>query len=201
MSPVDYHAWTHRPKAQGGTDPIEVAVEPLPWVILRDALSLEHDGSEGNKNFGYSVGSKNYDPDNILSVSWNAGLAIPGLQLTVNEEGIYLIDATFNWDGVATGTGDMTFSLNPSDCYDPIGLDLEDATWVRQKVWDVGATYTRISGIISLAGGADGTSSVTFTPYFNQTTGTTKFGGSEYLKVIRLQSHGPYGEWETFSEP
>jgi hypothetical protein len=23
MSPVDYHAWTHRPKALGGTDPIE----------------------------------------------------------------------------------------------------------------------------------------------------------------------------------
>ena len=29
MSGVPYHAWTHRPKAKGGTDPIEIAVSSV----------------------------------------------------------------------------------------------------------------------------------------------------------------------------
>lgn len=33
--PVDYHAWTHRPKALGGTDPIEVEASNIPWVRLK----------------------------------------------------------------------------------------------------------------------------------------------------------------------
>jgi len=31
--PVDYHAWTHRPKAQGGTDPIDLG-EALPYAFM-----------------------------------------------------------------------------------------------------------------------------------------------------------------------
>lgn len=34
MSDVPYHAHTHRPKAQGGTDPIEIEAGRVPWVVL-----------------------------------------------------------------------------------------------------------------------------------------------------------------------
>ena len=36
--PVDYHAWTHRPKSQGGTDPIEQA--DTAWIAVYDDLYL-----------------------------------------------------------------------------------------------------------------------------------------------------------------
>ncbi len=35
MSGPDYHAWTHRPKVLGGTDPIESAASLRPWVVLQ----------------------------------------------------------------------------------------------------------------------------------------------------------------------
>jgi hypothetical protein len=34
MSGVPYHAWTHRPKAQGGTDPIPVLSPPAVWAYM-----------------------------------------------------------------------------------------------------------------------------------------------------------------------
>lgn len=36
MSPVDYHGWTHRPKEQGGTDPIPIELLAWPWVTLEN---------------------------------------------------------------------------------------------------------------------------------------------------------------------
>jgi hypothetical protein len=36
VSPVDYHGWTHRPKAQGGTDPIGLGVFPSFRAAIHD---------------------------------------------------------------------------------------------------------------------------------------------------------------------
>jgi len=36
MSPVDYHAWTHAPKSQGGTDPLSTH----PWLAVYDDVYL-----------------------------------------------------------------------------------------------------------------------------------------------------------------
>lgn len=174
----------------GGPDPIPCLTQP--WVILRGA-EVESDGSGINVPVRYQYAAKNYDPGNIFNIDQQ----IDGFRLQVTEEGIYLIDGVFLWESVATGTGTATFSLNPSDCYDE-WLDTEDITWSLQVVWGVAANFMRISGIISLAGGVDGGSTVTFNPVANQTTGTTKFGGSIYLKCVRLMSHGPESQWETF---
>lgn len=34
MSPVDYHGWTHAPKAQGGTDPIPLAAGEVQYAMI-----------------------------------------------------------------------------------------------------------------------------------------------------------------------
>lgn len=58
MPDVDYHGWTHRPKAQGGTDPVEVDVSgevafPVVHSVQGDELEGYYDGpnSDGFSTF------------------------------------------------------------------------------------------------------------------------------------------------------
>jgi hypothetical protein len=186
------HGGDHCP---GGPDPIPCLGGTFPWVILRESISIEHSGDGVPVAVGFSYFTKNYDPNNIFDAT---DINPIGFQLTVNEEGIYLIDSVCDFtDGFGSGSGTATFDLNPDDCYDPMGFDLEDQTWFMQQDWGTGSSMIRISGIISLAGGTDGASSVTFNPTVNQDTGTTKFFGVTYMKLVQLQSHGPFASWTT----
>lgn len=46
--PVDYHAWTHRPKSAGGTDPLDF---PQPWIALTNGATTIADGTWVNVPF------------------------------------------------------------------------------------------------------------------------------------------------------
>lgn len=87
MSPVDYHAWTHRPKALGGTDPIEFDSDNYAVLAIPDGQTIA-DGSLDvvvNYNRSEVVGT-------ALSVNATSGL------ITFEETGVYDIHTWVEMD-------------------------------------------------------------------------------------------------------
>lgn len=93
--PVDYHGWTHRPKALGGTDPIELEVSPQYAILAIPAGQTVVSGSlDVVVDYGRSdVGGT------ALSVNATTGL------ITFNETGIYDIHSWAEFDN--TGAYDQ----------------------------------------------------------------------------------------------
>lgn len=89
MSPVDYHGWTHRPKAQGGTDPIEVETtpggssDPVEWALLQSTTNW---GAVDATVLDFGLTNGGYDavtPTFAVNGSDN---------FEINKAGVYTID-------------------------------------------------------------------------------------------------------------
>lgn len=48
--PVDYHAWTHRPKSEGGTDPISIPEPIIEYAYIAQILDQEEPWPTGEDN-------------------------------------------------------------------------------------------------------------------------------------------------------
>lgn len=134
--PVDYHGWTHAPKEQGGTDPIPVAEggggTPLamPW------------GTANNETTPTNVGdSSTYTLITLSDFELAGGqtaISQDGATLSVDEDGIYLIEVNVRWNsGAGTGTwaqGALTLlnaagtiiSRHPTPKIDPLTFSSHD---------------------------------------------------------------------------
>lgn len=82
MPDVDYHGWTHRPKSQGGTDPIEMPTST--WATFYGAAaSITH------------IDNDYYVPINAMHTNDTAGYELAGISgteadwLQINTPGFY----------------------------------------------------------------------------------------------------------------
>lgn len=114
MSGVDYHAWTHRPKAQGGTDPLELTSE-LPWARIERGYDLA-DQTIGNNtnvtingyNHVYNMGAGESGLDAFTDSTGS------NLGLRVDVPGVYLVKVGLDWTSGSVGTFVFGFSKNSS---------------------------------------------------------------------------------------
>lgn len=81
--PVDYHAWTHRPKSKGGTDPIEVGETPWARRRLRSNQVIT---TNVLTSIAFDDDSNDYTDDfSLVNVSGQ------GLGIRVEHDGLYLM--------------------------------------------------------------------------------------------------------------
>lgn len=203
MSGVPYHAWTHRPKAQGGTDPIAVAAIG-PWSIISDGYVGTNSGTT------YSIGCQYYGTDDVSETYYsytmrNATYPVYGstdyYTVTVNERGLYLLDAQLTIDSWSVTNCYAEFYLAPNDeAWAPFGFQVnEDAAWIERHVTHDATngqqdSYFRIGGIASIEGGTE------FFPKFRQVSGTNNLLASfNYFKIMRLMDYADIGALRTAS--
>jgi hypothetical protein len=100
MTAPSYHGWTHRPKALGGTDPIEIA-SGLPV-----AISLRGEASFATSSGALPFDSISWNDDSLFGYSGVSGATAK--YVTVNQSGVYSLKFTAFWDSDFTA-GDNPF--------------------------------------------------------------------------------------------
>lgn len=103
---VPYHAWTHRPRSQGGTDPIEFpAVSPAPWIrfFLGDADQTITAAGREIVQWDNIVNdyTEVFEPTGI-----SGGSDLLGVNLL--EDGLYAVTVRLNLASVPSNTGIVT---------------------------------------------------------------------------------------------
>ena len=88
---VNLHAWTHRPKAQGGTDPIAVAAGPISAIAMAGQRSQSMSGNL--LNLYWDIISTN-DP----SFGYSDVVSSRARWVTISTEGMYVAQFVANWD-------------------------------------------------------------------------------------------------------
>jgi hypothetical protein len=104
VSPVDYHAWTHRPKALGGTDPVDSL--RWPWLVLVNSgqtLPGDNAARESLLTEAYWDTSLTSDPFDISSVDDGEGNDY--WQLHLLYEGWYDIEVVHQLEEVGSDGG------------------------------------------------------------------------------------------------
>ena len=102
MSGVNYHAWTHRPKSQGGTDPIESTV--LAWARIQKTYASTLQTCLGNNGFNNVHCGGTGDAINIGAGESGAGVFDEYLSgsdligLTTLVSGVYLVKCELVWN-------------------------------------------------------------------------------------------------------
>ncbi len=120
-------------------------------------------------------------------------------ELQIREEGMYLIDCVVSWNDTASGDGVVRLGLEAFTSYDPFGFGLEDTSFQVGSDWqntggagDIqGSAFQRVAGIMSSE------ANNWLTPFLSNYTGATRSVTGVYLKLVRLQSHGPTDDWIT----
>lgn len=120
MSPVDYHAWTHRPKALGGTDPIEsesvithfrAFVEPAGGLLVGNDIEVQVNFTEWDNEDSSVFGTTTISSGTILT--------------TVNfkRPGVYTVTAYIWWEAQFDARIEI-LALDPSGTSSnwPVGL-------------------------------------------------------------------------------
>lgn len=104
-----FHGWTHRPKSQGGTDPIEAA-GPLPWIRLILEGSNQTIGTPGNAavlfNTIRGAAGSTFGTASVGGGTDNA--------ITILEDGLYVATWRLYMNQINTNIGFMT-ELNGVD--------------------------------------------------------------------------------------
>lgn len=118
--PLDYHAWTHAPKEEGGTDPIPFKT---PWAhISTDDIGYEADGGTTDTVDFYSVfisdsGSQYFD----YEVEANAGqFGDDRVFLRIKQGGVY----TFSWLALTSDLNDSQPELKIFLDFTPLDMSL-----------------------------------------------------------------------------
>jgi hypothetical protein len=112
LSGVAYHAWTHRPKAEGGTDPIEVGTTDLPWA----RISRGYDAANLSVASGSYTGIDTNHAYNLAGGDSSAGVfelhsGTPDtIEILVN--GIYAVTVWVSWFDLVTTGWYMGFTRN-----------------------------------------------------------------------------------------
>lgn len=110
MPDVVKHAWTHRPRAQGGTDPIEVEASATPSAVMLDGFTSRTTGSKLYMTFGLFY--RNAAASGVFGYSNVTGSKAKFL--TISENGIYVAWGNMGWNSDFTA-GDqprIVFSTN-----------------------------------------------------------------------------------------
>lgn len=137
MSPVDYHAWTHRPKALGGTDPIDAYSIPCFRAFHYNAATQ----TINNANDGYITWDRYQTSDStkIDFGGWTAGSPDTFTIVDFKVRGLWAITVMVDISPAGTWTGTW-------------GIAMEDA----------GGTFTAPPGTIWPCGEAPGDNSSGF---------------------------------------
>lgn len=90
MSGIPYHAWTHRPKADGGTDPIEV--EPA-TVTVGGAAMLRATRTAFTQSGSYQIPWSDVDTDDT-SVFGLSTVTLTNDTVVLKKQGLYLAMAS-----------------------------------------------------------------------------------------------------------
>jgi hypothetical protein len=84
MSGIPYHAWTHRPKEQGGTDPIPVTpavAAPIEWYAAVSTTNLDADDNPTKLVYSFLSGTYDTGPPTFDIVSGNIAIAKDGFYM------------------------------------------------------------------------------------------------------------------------
>lgn len=100
--PVDYHAWTHRPKSEGGTDPIP-GITDIPW-IRRWLTSDETIQAGANDELIVWDDTENDYPDFFSTPSSTV--------ITLEKNGLYEVVAELVWTSSKTEGSVVTLNAN-----------------------------------------------------------------------------------------
>lgn len=136
MPKVVKHAWTHRPRSEGGTDPIDFPASGGELAIISVA------DSDGQTNPGMST---NLTWDDFNTKVNDAGAAIYSVvdtntAVATSEPGFYKIEATIFITGMSPGDD---FERNTQIWYDEDGGGFS-ALWgdnYPDRVWDTAHYY------------------------------------------------------------
>lgn len=185
MSGVNYHAWTHRPKALGGTDPITVGTFPCFRAYNYAAGFTISNNTDAFLRFDRWQSS---DTSIIAGGGWQSATPDYINEVDVLERGLYAF----------TIMVDFNATLNAGD---EIGLSIEDA----------GATYTAPPMNIQSAAirAGDGTTGLwswthiqSFPPIFVSDTGGANAvaGAGPDLPQVKIKMFNFTGSTITISE-
>ena len=105
MSGVAYHAWTHRPKALGGTDPIETADNAIKSFI---GVGTSETLTPGNSNFVWQTNT-NRNPECFTPIIFGGS---DYYQIRMLEDGLFTasVRATLS-SALAYGIADVAVSM------------------------------------------------------------------------------------------
>jgi hypothetical protein len=204
-----YHGWTHAPKEDGGTDPIPLppltASVEFPWVNLLDGA---WDLATGIwKQVPFESYAKGYDAANTyFTLTKDATVGYLGSwKITVNQEGIYLVDCVVGFGQVGTGAptysepqgGKVVIDLQPSlnsHVENVMTGGVSEKFSFRATGWWIDLIDFEALRVHTIASIRAGTS---FAPRAKQATGVTRDMGGRYFKIVYLEGHSPTGEWTT----
>jgi len=94
MSGIPYHAWTHLPKAQGGTDPIDLGGE---WAYMHRSLNRTIASGSGVNPFFDLADLELYDTSDPSCIAIADGTVDAGFSgmFIIHKPGIYIATAAF----------------------------------------------------------------------------------------------------------
>lgn len=191
MPDVAKHAWTHRPKSEGGTDPISIpALTPVPAAIMVEGLNSRSTGSKLYMTFGgfYTNDTGVFGYSDVTSTKAKF--------MTILEDGFYRAEGNIFWntDFTAGDQPRVTFSTNQSSVDGDLipGLDVyyedESAIWNEQiSADDMDHHRLRITAIfnVDLALWGEAAMKIGMAIYSNNSR-TKNFGAS--LAVYRIST-------------
>ena len=109
--PVDYHHWTHRPKALGGTDPIDVFPSVFRALHFNDAVGNDITvGGQTDVDVTYNW----WNHDSYDGTVFEPGPSVPVFgtdnvqQVGLLKSGLYVISWGVNWSTANSGLTKMT---------------------------------------------------------------------------------------------
>lgn len=185
--PVDYHAWTHAPKAQGGTDPIEGLKLPFAYMNWTDGGDVP---TGAKMNPADLTGGTPY-VDGFISAAGLAMTPAPFVLdfeagiITFASDGLYLAQFTAQWaDTWAAGTRVYTSVLYQGDGPGPVGnFD------VREPITnDTDETNNTANGLF-VSNDADQGFPFNIAGIVMQESGSDKFLTGATLQIVRLETY------------
>lgn len=185
--------------------PSPMGQSTLWWSMITDGFA------ECNTDVTYLLGGQYYGTNDLdetyysytqRSATYPGSGATPYFTVTVNETGIYLLDATGAWDWEPGNPGIGRFDLNPNmEAWAPFGFQTgENDSWLDEHVVDdtefsAGGPYEpvfRVNGIASIEGGTE------FFPTIRQESGfSTMVFAFNYFKIVRLENYAALADLRT----
>lgn|GEM_PF-6625328 len=107
MSGIPYHAWTHRPKAQGGTDPLP---DVNPWARRSKGFDASDQTISNNSITALTF---NHDYNIATGESGEGWFDVPGGSTTALRllvDGMYTVTAEVMWSASGTFTAGIGIS-------------------------------------------------------------------------------------------
>ena len=175
------------------------------WSMVTDGFAECNDATVypvGGQFFGTNDVDETYYSYTVRNFTYPGSGSTDYYTVTVNETGIYLLDATGAWDWEPGNPGIGTFNLAPNNgAWAPFGFQTGEASsWIDEHVVEdtefaalnpYGSIH-RVNGIASIEGGTE------FFPTIQQESGlSTLVFAFNYFKIVRLQDYEALADLRT----